>query len=346
MTAEISVALCTYNGARLRRRAAGAASSTRAVSPTSSSISDDGSSDGTLEIVAATVEAAAARGAAPDVVVLAGTTPSGVTAELREGDSARTTRPLIALSDQDDIWHPGRLAALAARFDDDALTFLHTDARLVGRRRMHLSGRRSSNRSSSPTRSFGSKRADARSTPCYAATSRPARPWSSAASSSPAALPFPPEWVHDEWLAVIAAATGRVGVVRESDDRLPPARQEPDRRHRTDPPLQGGPRAGAPGGPQHEARETVPGARRPARGARGCGSEGLRGRGQAEGRLRSEACRHGRRTVFGGSAPSSRSPDGDSTGGSPAADARTSSATSCNRLRFVPGQGAAPAHAL
>ncbi len=30
-----------------------------------------------------------------------------------------------------------------------------------------------------------------------------------------AALPFPPEWVHDEWLAAIASATGRMDVLPE-----------------------------------------------------------------------------------------------------------------------------------
>ncbi|WP_345763838.1 glycosyltransferase family 2 protein [Diaminobutyricibacter sp. McL0608] len=213
MTAEISVALCTYNGAAFVEEQLVSILDQGRV-PDELVISDDGSSDGTLGIVAATVEAAVARGAAPDVVVLAGSTPSGVTANFEKA-IARTTRQLIALSDQDDIWHPGRLAALAARFDDDALTFLHTDARLVREDGSPLGATlfESLELSDEELRLEESGRAfDAllRRNLATGATVVFRR------ELLPAALPFPPEWVHDEWLAVIAAATGRVGVVRES----------------------------------------------------------------------------------------------------------------------------------
>lgn len=213
MTAEISVALCTYNGADyVEEQVASILDQDRA--PDELVVSDDGSSDGTLQVVAATVEAAASRGVRPEVVVLAGTSPSGVTANF-ERAVAKTTRPLIALSDQDDIWHPDRLGSLAARFEDPSLTFVHTDARLVddaGRplgptlfESLELSEQEL--RLEEEGRAFEALLRRNLATGATVVFRR---------ELLDRARPFPPEWVHDEWLAVVAAATGRVGVVRET----------------------------------------------------------------------------------------------------------------------------------
>jgi hypothetical protein len=164
--------------------------------------------------VAATVEAAAARGVSPDIVVLAGTSPSGVTANF-ERAVAKTTRPLIALSDQDDVWHADRLGTLASRFDDASLTFLHTDARLVGEDGAPLG----------PTLFESLELTDHELQLEEEGRAFEALLRRNLATGATVvfrrelvarARPFPSEWVHDEWLAVIAAATGRVGVVRET----------------------------------------------------------------------------------------------------------------------------------
>jgi glycosyltransferase involved in cell wall biosynthesis len=213
MTAEISVALCTYNGADyVEEQVASILDQSRA--PDELVVSDDGSSDGTLDVVAATVEAAASRGVSPEVVVLAGATPSGVTANF-ERAVAKTTRSLIALSDQDDVWHPGRLDRLSARFDDAGLTFLHTDARLVDDAGAPLG----STLFESLELSDDELRLEEEGRAFEALLRRNLATGATVVFRRELlehARPFPPEWVHDEWLAVIAAATGRVGVVREA----------------------------------------------------------------------------------------------------------------------------------
>ncbi len=213
MTAEISVALCTYNGAAYVEAQVESILD-QEFAPDELVVSDDGSSDGTLDIVAATVEAGAGRGVSPEVVVLAGTAPSGVTANFERAVS-RATRPLIALSDQDDIWHPDRLGTLVARFDDDGLTFLHTDARLVDEDGSPLGATlfetleisEEELRLEEEGHAFDALLRRNLATGATVVFRR---------ELLAHARPFPPEWVHDEWLAVVAAATGRVGVVRDT----------------------------------------------------------------------------------------------------------------------------------
>jgi hypothetical protein len=212
--ATISVALCTYNGARFVGEQLGSIlEQTRA--PDELVVSDDGSSDATLAIVNATMAARAAQhqGEALRYVANVNDAPLGVTRNFERAVTTCTST-LIALSDQDDIWHRDRLERLAREFEDPRLLLLHTDARLVdehgvplgmtlfgaleitaGERALELGGdgfdallRR--NLATGATVVFRRELLER-------------------------ALPFPAEWVHDEWLAIIAAATGRITVVPE-----------------------------------------------------------------------------------------------------------------------------------
>ena len=124
----VSVALCTYNGARF------VAEQLRSILAQSSPadqivISDDGSTDGTLEVVRA--ELAAAGSALPEVIILENPAPLGVTRNFEQAILA-CTGDLIVLCDQDDTWVPDRLARaereFAARPD---LLLLYSDASLV-----------------------------------------------------------------------------------------------------------------------------------------------------------------------------------------------------------------------
>lgn len=121
----LSVALCTFNGARyLGAQLASIAAQTRA--PDELVVGDDGSRDGTLDILSAFATRA---GFPVRVTVNARTLGSTKNFEAAVG---RCTGDLIALADQDDVWHPRKLevlgAALAAA-PDAAAAF--SDARLV-----------------------------------------------------------------------------------------------------------------------------------------------------------------------------------------------------------------------
>ncbi|MFE4469962.1 glycosyltransferase family 2 protein [Leifsonia sp. NPDC056824] len=207
--AALSVALATYNGARYVGEQL-ASILGQVPAPAELVIADDGSADGTVEVALAEAER---HGVRPTVLGPSGS--AGVTANFERAVTA-TTQPLIALSDQDDRWHPGRVARLVAHFDaDDALLLLHTDARLVDAEGVPL-GRTLFESLEVGPHEF----ADEEEGRAFHAFLR--RNLATGAtvlfrrSLLDAALPFPREWVHDEWLAAIAAATGGVAVVREA----------------------------------------------------------------------------------------------------------------------------------
>ncbi|MGA5824464.1 hypothetical protein ACPC54_42330, partial [Kitasatospora sp. NPDC094028] len=122
---------------------------------------------------------------------------------------------LIVLCDQDDVWHPGRLARMAAQFEARPdLLLLHTDARLVDADLQPLGSTLFHALEVQPAELEAISRGDAfsvllRRNLVTGATTMFRR------TLLDAALPFAPEWVHDEWLAAIAAATGRMDVLPE-----------------------------------------------------------------------------------------------------------------------------------
>ncbi|MDQ0572414.1 glycosyltransferase involved in cell wall biosynthesis [Variovorax paradoxus] len=208
----ISVALCTRNGARF------VAEQVRSICmqdrlPRQIVLSDDGSTDETIGTVRSTL-AACGVAESIDLVVLQNSPALGVTRNFEQAVRA-CGHELIALSDQDDVWHAGRLARMAARFEaEPELLLLHTDARLVG-----------------------SELAPLGTSLFHALEVRPAELAAIANGNAfdvllrrnlvtgattmfrkellASALPFPEGWVHDEWLGAMAAATGRVDVLAE-----------------------------------------------------------------------------------------------------------------------------------
>ncbi len=86
-----------------------------------------------MDVVNATIAGYRAEHPAsvPEVRIIGGEPPRGVAANFERALRA-CTGDLIALSDQDDVWHPDRLERLVAAFEEvpDA-TLLHSDARLV-----------------------------------------------------------------------------------------------------------------------------------------------------------------------------------------------------------------------
>lgn len=209
----ISVVLCTHNGAAY---VAQQVLSILAQDPEPDELvlGDDASTDGTVAIVEDLVARHRAAGGHAELIVLRHDPALGVVANFADA-LTHARGDLIALSDQDDAWHAGKLAAVTAAFDaDPALLLVHTDARLVDAAGKPLgmtllealevtSGERS-----------GLERGDAfatllRRNLVTGATAVIRRELLSKAA------PFPAGWVHDEWLAAIAAAVGTLRLLPE-----------------------------------------------------------------------------------------------------------------------------------
>lgn len=208
---RISVALCTYNGAAyLREQLVSILGQTRPADELI--VSDDGSSDGSAELARAVVEEA---GTGIPFVLLRGEEPLGVTANFERAVRAAGSE-LIALSDQDDSWHVDRLETVAALFDaDPGLTLVHTDAELVDADGAPLGVRLFAALEVSEAELAAERAGNA-----YGVFLRRNLATGTTVvfrrEVLDAALPFPGEWVHDEWIAIVAAAVGRVGVLAEA----------------------------------------------------------------------------------------------------------------------------------
>lgn len=203
----VGVALCTYNGSRYIEVQL-ASILQQQPAPESLVVADDASTDDTLDRVArATASSAAA------VTVLAGEAPLGVTANFERAVSA-VSQDLVALSDQDDRWHEGRLDSLRELFArDDGLTLVHTDADLVDGDGRPL-GRTLFESLEVTPQEFAAEESGRAFDVFLRRNLATGATMVFRRSLLDDALPFPREWVHDEWLAAIAAATGRVAVVR------------------------------------------------------------------------------------------------------------------------------------
>jgi glycosyltransferase involved in cell wall biosynthesis len=212
--ADLSVAMCTRNGAHFVAEQVRSIL-TQSVIPRELVVGDDASSDDTLAIIEATVAEVRAENPAvtTQVLITARAQPLGVTKNF-EQTIAACTSALIALSDQDDVWPPGRLARLVAVFDDPAVNLVHSDARLVDAGG-HDTGVRLLRAMEATTEERRKLVAgDAfnvllRRNLVTGATVIMRR------ALAESAMPFPMSWLHDEWLAAIAAATGSVRLIDE-----------------------------------------------------------------------------------------------------------------------------------
>jgi glycosyltransferase involved in cell wall biosynthesis len=215
MSPGISVALCAYNGsAFLEEQLLSILNQT--LRPAELVVSDDGSTDGSADLVLGIFGSWQARNPGVEISlrVLRNETPLGVTANFEQALSA-CAGELIALSDQDDVWHADRLARIASEFGRrPSLCLLHTDARLVdaqghplGTTLLNTLGVSAEDR----TAVHGGRAIDAllRRNIVTGATMVVRR------GLVESARPFPASWVHDEWLAMVAAATGEMDLLDE-----------------------------------------------------------------------------------------------------------------------------------
>ena len=168
-------------------------------------VSDDGSTDRTLEVAR---EFSTSSSVAKSVhwVITSRKKPLGP-AKNFEDALAQASRGLIALADQDDVWIPSKLHALADRLEREPSALLvHSDARLTDGGGIK-----------GPTlmKTLGVTRAELRDLErgkglaalirrnlVTGATVMMRRELLETAS------PFPTAWMHDEWLGLVAALQG------------------------------------------------------------------------------------------------------------------------------------------
>ena len=212
MAPSVSVALCTHNGARFLPDQVQSIC-IQEPPPRQLVLSDDASTDDSVDVVRDTVARCDPDGRI-ELTVLRNETALGITANFEQAIRACTSE-LIALSDQDDVWHTGRLARMTAWFEaQPRLLLLCTDARLVDDAGQPLGQTLFQAHEVLPhelesIRSGRAFEALVRRNLATGATVIFRR------ALLDTALPFPSEWLHDEWLAAIAAASGTVDVLAE-----------------------------------------------------------------------------------------------------------------------------------
>ncbi len=200
---RLSVALCCYNGALFVRQQIESILA-QSLPVDEIVVCDDGSSDHTPEIV----EALAAQSAVPltlhrNARRLGSTGNFELAISLTRGD-------IVFLSDQDDLWYPTKVRDMVREFERrESLLLLHTDARLVNARGEPLGltvfeGLEVTRWERTQLHSGGAFSALVRRNLVTGATAAFRR------EVFELARPFPGEWIHDEWLGLIAAASGTV----------------------------------------------------------------------------------------------------------------------------------------
>lgn len=214
----VSVALCTYNGARFIETQLRSICE-QTLLPDEIVLSDDASRDDVVA-VARRVHAACAHAAMGDVRprlrVLQNDAALGVTRNFEQAVRA-CEGEFVALCDQDDIWHPEKIERLVAALQGGPrqAMLVHADARLIDSQGQPLGATLFGSLGVSQAEFDSIHRGEAfnvflRRNLVTGATTVFRRELLSQA------LPFPREWLHDEWLGLVAAAQDGVDVVQWS----------------------------------------------------------------------------------------------------------------------------------
>lgn len=219
---SISVALCTYNGARFVAEQLHSILS-QSLPVDEIVISDDGSTDATLERVREVLGESVNDGVEsnPKVVIIENGSPLGVTRNFEQASLA-CTGDLIVLCDQDDVWHADRLERAVREFaHSPELLLVFSDAQLVDEAGEPLPD--------SLFEAIEFSRAERRAVNAGRGLMTLLRRNVATGATIvfrrellQRAIPFPGSWVHDEWLAILAAMFGVVNVI---GDRLIDYRQ-------------------------------------------------------------------------------------------------------------------------
>jgi glycosyltransferase involved in cell wall biosynthesis len=203
---QVSVALASFNGARyIAQQLRSILDQTRP--PDEVVISDGGSEDETVKVARDVL-----AGAAKDirVEVIADGARLGVAENFERAISA-TRGEFIALSDQDDRWHPDRLARGLGLVQQPDVLLAAGNANLVAADGRDQGVDLFTALGVGPVELAALEGSGAfplllRRNLVTGATVMFRRPLLEVAT------PFPSDWVHDEWLAILATAFGRVGI--------------------------------------------------------------------------------------------------------------------------------------
>ncbi len=206
---RISIALCTYNGARFLEEQLGSyLAQTRL--PDELVVCDDGSTDGSLAIL----ERFAGR--APFPVRLERNAERLGSTKNFEKAIGLCTGELIATSDQDDIWLPHKLALGEAGFDvDPQRGLVFSDAEVVDEDLRALGYTLWQSIHLGPWQQWRVRKGNAfdvllRQWLVTGATMM------FRASYLPYVLPIPESWIHDGWIAFLIGAMAPVGLLDSS----------------------------------------------------------------------------------------------------------------------------------
>ena len=204
----ISIALCTYNGARyLQQQLDSIADQT--LLPGELVACDDGSSDETVEILKAFSDKA------PFPVHININDSNLGVARNFEKCTSLCTGELIALCDQDDAWKSEKLEKLADALNNNPEAgFVFCDAELVDENltslKRHLWDEKPNNFSQKEKQGFTQS---GQLTHLLKKNMVTGACMMFRASLIPHIGPIPPSWIHDYWIATIAAALGRRGII-------------------------------------------------------------------------------------------------------------------------------------
>ncbi|MDP8957355.1 MAG: glycosyltransferase family 2 protein [Actinomycetota bacterium] len=197
---SVSVAMCTFNGARfLLEQLNSIAAQTRP--PDELVVSDDGSTDDTVAIVETF-----SRKAAFPVRLFVNERRLGSTKNFEKTISL-CRAGLIALADQDDLWHPEKLAVQEWALRSRAVGGVFSDAEAIGPEGQPLGYRL--------WESVGFWRHEQALVQAGKATPLLLRQKFVTGATlmfrtdyRSAALPIPENWIHDAWIALVVAALG------------------------------------------------------------------------------------------------------------------------------------------
>lgn len=209
---RLSIVICTYNGAAYLQAQLDSLLA-QTLLPDEIVISDDGSSDGTMEILRRFTARASECGI--EVQLHQNRQNLGYVRNFTEG-LRRASGKLLFLCDQDDVWHADKLARMVVCFEaDPSLLLLHSDARLVDAHgaSMHCS------MFTVLQLTISEKHAIHAGSAFEVVLRRSFVTGATAALRRELielALPVAKGWIHDEWLAAVAAAAGRLDFINDA----------------------------------------------------------------------------------------------------------------------------------